>query len=47
MADEVMVLKDGKVVEHGKASQIFQDPRDPYTRALISAALNLEAAPAA
>ena len=47
MADEVMVLKDGKVVEHGKASQIFEDPRDPYTRALISAALNLEAAPAA
>jgi len=47
MADEVMVLKDGKVVEHGKASQIFQNPSDPYTRALISAALNLEAAPAA
>ena len=47
MADEVMVLKDGKVVEHGPAAQIFQNPRDPYTRALISAALNLEAAPAA
>ncbi len=47
MADEVIVLKDGKVVEHGKAAQIFESPQDPYTKALISAALNLETAPAA
>jgi microcin C transport system ATP-binding protein len=47
MADEVIVLKDGKVVEHGKAAQIFRNPQDPYTKALISAALNLETAPAA
>jgi microcin C transport system ATP-binding protein len=47
MADEVIVLKDGKVVEHGSAAQIFRNPQDPYTQALISAALNLETAPAA
>jgi microcin C transport system ATP-binding protein len=47
MADEVIVLKDGKVVEHGTAAQIFRNPQDPYTKALISAALNLETAPAA
>jgi microcin C transport system ATP-binding protein len=47
MADEVIVLKDGKVIEHGPAAQIFRNPQDPYTKALISAALNLETAPAA
>ena len=43
MADEVMVMKDGKVVEHGPTAQIFETPRQDYTRALLAAALNLEA----
>ncbi|HEX6979166.1 MAG TPA: ABC transporter ATP-binding protein [Alphaproteobacteria bacterium] len=43
LADEVMVLKDGKVVEHGPAAQIFEAPREPYTRALMAAAFALEA----
>ena len=43
LSDEVIVMKDGKVVEHGTATQIFEDPRDPYTRALIKAAFDLEA----
>jgi microcin C transport system ATP-binding protein len=43
LADEVMVLKDGKVVERGPAAQIFESPREPYTRALIAAAISLEA----
>ena len=43
LADEVMVLKDGKVVEYGPAAQIFEAPREPYTRALMAAAFALEA----
>ena len=43
LADEVMVLKDGKVVEHGPAAQIMNKPKADYTRALMAAAFNLEA----
>ena len=42
LADDVMVLKDGRVVEQGAAARIFEAPRDPYTKALLAAALNLE-----
>jgi oligopeptide transport system ATP-binding protein len=38
MADEVIVMKDGKVVERGTTEEIFADPKDPYTRALMAAA---------
>jgi ABC-type microcin C transport system duplicated ATPase subunit YejF len=38
MADEVIVMKDGKVVERGCTEEVFADPKDPYTRALMAAA---------
>ncbi|MDQ3561021.1 MAG: ATP-binding cassette domain-containing protein, partial [Pseudomonadota bacterium] len=38
MADEVIVMKDGKVVERGSTEAIFADPKDPYTQALMAAA---------
>jgi microcin C transport system ATP-binding protein len=42
LADEVVVLRDGKVVERGPAAQVFGAPQTPYTKALIEAAFNLE-----
>jgi microcin C transport system ATP-binding protein len=41
----VIVMRGGKVVEHGPAEQIFSNPQTEYTRALISAAFDIEAAP--
>jgi len=43
LADEVIVLKDGKVMEQGQAEQIFERPSHPYTQALMAAAFDLEA----
>ena len=42
LADEVVVLRDGTVVERGPAAQVFASPQTPYTKALIEAAFNLE-----
>jgi microcin C transport system ATP-binding protein len=38
----VIVMREGKVVEEGTTSQIFESPREDYTKALMAAALNLE-----
>lgn len=36
VADRVLVMRDGKVVESGTAADIFDNPRDPYTRQLLA-----------
>ena len=36
MADRVAVMYAGKIVEYGKADEIFYDPRHPYTWALLA-----------
>jgi microcin C transport system ATP-binding protein len=38
MAHEVLVMKDGHVVESGTVEQVLQNPRDPYTQTLVAAA---------
>jgi peptide/nickel transport system ATP-binding protein/oligopeptide transport system ATP-binding protein len=35
IADRVMVMYAGQVVEHGPVAKIFADPQHPYTRALL------------
>jgi oligopeptide/dipeptide ABC transporter ATP-binding protein len=37
VADEVVVLYAGRVVEHGPAADVLQAPRHPYTAALVAA----------
>ena len=44
LSDEVIVMKDGKVVERGDREQIFREPREAYTQALLKAAFELETA---
>jgi len=39
LANDVVVMKDGKVVETCPASAVFADPQSPYTRQLMAAAL--------
>ncbi len=43
MAHDVIVMQDGKVVEQGPTSEIFDAPREPYTQALMKAAIHVEA----
>jgi microcin C transport system ATP-binding protein len=38
MAHQVIVLKDGEVVESGPAAQVLGQPRHPYTQRLLAAA---------
>ncbi len=45
LANEVIVMRGGRVVEYGPADQIFENPQTDYTRALIAAAFNIETAP--
>ena len=45
LADHVVVMRDGEVREHGAVAQIFAQPRDPYTRALLACRPRLDARP--
>ncbi|VFQ44491.1 ABC transporter ATP-binding protein [Desulfoluna butyratoxydans] len=40
MADRIMVLKDGNLVEEGEAEALLDDPKESYTRDLISVRLD-------
>jgi len=41
LSDQIIVMRQGKVVEQGAADTIFDNPEHPYTRALMSAAFDL------
>lgn len=43
MAHDLIVMKNGKVVESGPANDVFSNPQQDYTKKLLEAALNLKA----
>ncbi|MEI2385712.1 ABC transporter ATP-binding protein [Breoghania sp. JC706] len=45
LANDVIVMREGKVVEAGSAQEIFDAPKTDYTRALMAAAFRIETAP--
>ncbi len=46
MADRVIVMRGGRMVEQGAVADIFARPRMPYTQALLAAVPRMGAAPA-
>jgi microcin C transport system ATP-binding protein len=46
MAHEILVMKDGQIVESGTTERVMDAPEHPYTRALMAAAFDLAAVPA-
>ncbi len=46
LAHQIMVMKDGRIVESGPTERIMTAPEHPYTRALMAAAFDLAPAPA-
>ena len=44
LSNYVVVMKNGKVVEEGPSEEVFGNPREAYTRALLAAALDLTVA---
>src|SRR5436305_3034268 len=45
IADVICVMKDGKIVETGPVTDVFERPQHPYTRALLAAVPNPDPAP--
>jgi len=43
LADDILVMRDGKVVEGGTADEVFDAPKTDYTKALMAAAFDLRA----
>ncbi len=37
LADRVLVMQEGEIVEHGRTAEVLDNPRHPYTRQLVQA----------
>jgi len=46
LANEVIVMRNGRVVEAGPSAEVFAHPKTDYTKALIAAAFDIATAPA-
>ena len=47
LADDIVVMRSGRVVEYGPTRELFEAPRSAYTRALMAAALDHTVEPGA
>jgi microcin C transport system ATP-binding protein len=45
LANDIVVMRAGKVVEHGPAATVFDSPQSDYTKALMAAAFDIAPAP--
>ncbi|HZP21316.1 MAG TPA: ABC transporter ATP-binding protein [Bauldia sp.] len=45
LANEVVVMRAGKIVEKGTATEVFDHPQSAYTRALLAAAFHIASVP--
>jgi len=41
LSHRTLVIKDGRVVEHGLTDRVLDDPREPYTQLLVSSVLQV------
>ena len=39
LADRVLVMKEGRIIEAGLTDQILEDPQHPYTQLLVNSML--------
>jgi peptide/nickel transport system ATP-binding protein len=44
MSDRILVMNEGKVIEHGAADEVLTRPREPYTKQLVASLPTLERA---
>ena len=42
LANDVLVMRNGKMVEYGPAAEVFANPKTDYTKALMAAAFHME-----
>ena len=45
LANDVLVMRNGKAVEYGTSKEVFANPKTDYTKALMAAAFHMEATP--
>jgi peptide/nickel transport system ATP-binding protein len=44
VADRVLVMHEGRIVERGSLDEVFYSPKDPYTRSLLGAVVRVDSA---
>ena len=42
ITDRVMIMRDGKIIEHGPTADVFKNPQHPYTQELLAATPDLQ-----